>query len=250
MEVWLESLSMHLSVGMPLPADLLFDILHYRGVSPASSGSTTPEGIPPGHRSPALEPICEKKLDPATPLPPSPPAQNKPKDHPNYENIDFLKNDTAFTADTEKEIAIQKWKHDIENNQKYQVPLRRVPKNFTRNRLLRESPEEKPTNLSLQNIKTPASRVTEKYMNATRLPAIFKKSTDGAGNSGQSSGLVRNIIESLNRKEKGRLDLGARSGYGRSSLKLSGTSKMRSCSPEKYTALWGGWRYGCFGALC
>ncbi|XP_074030195.1 LIM domain kinase 1 isoform X2 [Leptinotarsa decemlineata] len=59
MEVWLESLSMHLSVGMPLPPDLLFDIQHYRGLSPSSSGSTTPEGIPSGHRSPALEPICE-----------------------------------------------------------------------------------------------------------------------------------------------------------------------------------------------
>ncbi|KAK9753916.1 PDZ domain [Popillia japonica] len=57
MEVWLESLSMHLSVGMPLPADLLFDIQHYRGISPSSSGSTTPEGISSGHRSPALEPI-------------------------------------------------------------------------------------------------------------------------------------------------------------------------------------------------
>ncbi|GJQ85288.1 LIMK1 [Trypoxylus dichotomus] len=61
MEVWLESLSMHLSVGMPLPADLLFDIQHYRGISPSSSGSTTPEGISSGHRSPALEPITEGK---------------------------------------------------------------------------------------------------------------------------------------------------------------------------------------------
>ncbi|KAL1502710.1 hypothetical protein ABEB36_007817 [Hypothenemus hampei] len=61
MEVWLESLSMHLAVGMPLPPDLVFDIQHYRGLSPSSSGSTTPEGIPSGHRSPALEPITEGK---------------------------------------------------------------------------------------------------------------------------------------------------------------------------------------------
>ncbi|KAH1011758.1 hypothetical protein HUJ04_001055 [Dendroctonus ponderosae] len=59
MEVWLESLSMHLAVGMPLPPDLVFDIHHYSGLSPSSSGSTTPEGIPSGHRSPALEPITE-----------------------------------------------------------------------------------------------------------------------------------------------------------------------------------------------
>ena len=62
MEVWLESLSLHLSVNIPLPADLLFDIQHYRGTSPSSSGSTTPEGITSGHRSPALEPIKEGKL--------------------------------------------------------------------------------------------------------------------------------------------------------------------------------------------
>lgn len=64
MEVWLESLLMHLSVGTALPPDLLFDIYHYRGLSPSSSGSTTPEGIPSGHRSPALQPICEGKMLP------------------------------------------------------------------------------------------------------------------------------------------------------------------------------------------
>lgn len=229
MEVWLESLSMHLSVGMPLPADLLFDILHYRGVSPSSSGSTTPEGIP----SSTLEPISEKK----------PP----PPEFPNYENIDFLKNDSNFNKnDTEKEIAIQPLKTDIKtdaNNTKF---LRKVPKNFTRNRFENnnESVSEKTTNLSLQSIKTGSpSRVTEKYVNATRLPTIFKKTNDGAGVSGQqqSSGLVRNIIESLNRKERGRLDLAARSTFGRSSLKVTGTPKIgkqyRSCSPEEYTAL-------------
>lgn len=232
MEIWLESLSMHLSVGMPLPSDLLFDILHYRGVSPSSSGSTTPEGIPT-----TLEPISEKK-----------PQITPPTEFPNYENIDFLKNDTNFIKnDTPKEIAIQTLKTDNKpdssnNNMKF---LRKVPKNFTRNRFLDSDANEKTTNLSLQSIKaTVPSRVTEKYVNATRLPAIFKKTTtDGAGvsSAGQSSGLVRNIIESLNRKERGRLDLGARSTYGRSSLKVTGTPKIgkqyRSCSPEEYTAL-------------
>lgn len=214
---------MHLSVGMPLPSDLLFDILHYRGVSPSSSGSTTPEGIPS-----TLEPISEKK-------PPHPQPE-----FPNYENIDFLKNDSNFKSDSEKEIAIQPLKADNkpESSKKF---LRKVPKNFTRNRFESDN-SEKTTNLSLQSIKsTVPSRVTEKYVNATRLPAIFKKSSDGASVSGQSSGLVRNIIESLNRKEKGRLDLGARSTYGRSSLKVTGTPKIgkqyRSCSPEEYTAL-------------
>jgi LIM domain kinase 1 len=32
MEVWLEGLAMHLSVGMPLPQDLEFDIYNYTGV--------------------------------------------------------------------------------------------------------------------------------------------------------------------------------------------------------------------------
>lgn len=31
MEVWLEGLAMHLSVGKPLPQDLEFDIYHYTG---------------------------------------------------------------------------------------------------------------------------------------------------------------------------------------------------------------------------
>lgn len=61
MEVWLESLSMHLSVCMPIPSDLLFDIYNYRGSSPSSSGSTTPEGIPSESRSPNLKTIKEGK---------------------------------------------------------------------------------------------------------------------------------------------------------------------------------------------
>ncbi|XP_075218396.1 LIM domain kinase 1 [Lycorma delicatula] len=48
MEVWLEGLAMHLSVGRPLPQDLEFDIYHYTGVkSTSSSESTTPEVVTP-----------------------------------------------------------------------------------------------------------------------------------------------------------------------------------------------------------
>ena len=41
MEVWLEGIAMHLSVGVPLPQDLEYDISHYpgklRAVFPRSS---------------------------------------------------------------------------------------------------------------------------------------------------------------------------------------------------------------------
>ncbi|XP_050457905.1 LIM domain kinase 1 isoform X1 [Cataglyphis hispanica] len=47
MEVWLEGLAMHLSVGAELPADLDFDIRNYKGPSPSSSESTTPETLKP-----------------------------------------------------------------------------------------------------------------------------------------------------------------------------------------------------------
>lgn len=247
MEVWLESLSMHLSVGMPLPPDLLFDIHHYKGQSPSSSGSTTPEGIPSGHRSPALEPICEgqttdskkccEKLgksmekipkstenlkpiikvssaenvlkrndigirpiikvsssstlpetatksyefstksceniyntknntcDISMPTKNNPPViLNSPGEYPNYENIDFLKNDMVFAGDSEKPICIQELKEtdlckivkspsttelnkcstNNENNLKqtnFNVNLRNVPKNFTRNRFSKEIKE-------------------------------------------------------------------------------------------------------------
>lgn len=248
MEVWLESLSMHLSVGMPLPPDLLFDIHHYKGQSPSSSGSTTPEGIPSGHRSPALEPICEgqttdtkksveklnksmEKIQKSTenlkPIIKVSSAENllkrkengikpiikvsssntlsevssnscefstkscenvcdirsnnsetnastknnppvilsSPEEFPNYENIDFLKNDMAFAGDSEKPICIQELKEtdlcktnksasnvelgkcstsNNENNLKqtsFNVNLRSVPKNFTRNRFVKEMRE-------------------------------------------------------------------------------------------------------------
>lgn len=248
--MWLESLSMHLSVGMALPPDLLFDIHHYRGVSPSSSGSTTPEGIPSGHRSPALEPIREGKMATTTksmeklskngeklqkngenlkPIIKVSSAENllnnrrdsilKPiikvsssdaliekivnesnakscenigekkvirydplitekiegilrdetRDFPNYENIDFLKNDAAFVGDAEKPICIQKLgdvdlkkdtergycslsnvlpkkcpvhqDNNLKDSNKFNIHLRKVPKNFTRNRFVKEIKE-------------------------------------------------------------------------------------------------------------
>lgn len=252
MEVWLESLSMHLSVGMPLPSDLLFDIYHYRGISPCSSGSTTPEGIPSGHRSPTLEPIREGKLatqktsdvktkiaeksvikvssveslgdhrtnelytrsceDFAKNLQNSPKIiETDPNKFPNYENIDFLKNDSVFVRDKEtkekeislkklgdkKQLNVDKNANTTENNlkgSKFPVQLRKVPKNFTRNRFIKETTAandlfgkircetepivEKPqkvSNLSLHNIKTTSpSRVTQKYVqNTTIKPEII-----------------------------------------------------------------------------
>ncbi|XP_060534465.1 LIM domain kinase 1 isoform X2 [Cylas formicarius] len=182
MEVWLESLSMHLSVSMPLPPDLLFDIQHYRGISPTSSGSTTPEGIPSsGHRSPALEPIKEGKISKTS----SPekkatngdnlkPMENvlstKPalgdelsaknlenptlvtkipdvRSYPDYENIGFLKNDKVFACDTEKCVksltdaelkTAEKPNNRCGDERRFKVRLRTVPKNFTRNRFMKE----------------------------------------------------------------------------------------------------------------
>lgn len=57
MEVWLEGLAMHLSVGAELPADLDFDIRNYKGPSPSSSESTTPETL-----APQLKPIKEGQV--------------------------------------------------------------------------------------------------------------------------------------------------------------------------------------------
>ncbi|KAK6636586.1 hypothetical protein RUM43_010248 [Polyplax serrata] len=62
MEVWLEGLSMHLSVGVPLPQDLVFDIYNYSGKSPNSSESTTPEDSVPATVPPPLLPIEEGQV--------------------------------------------------------------------------------------------------------------------------------------------------------------------------------------------
>lgn len=243
MEVWLESLSMHLSVGIPLPSDLLFDIQHYKGISPSSSGSTTPDGLPSGHRSPILEPIKEgkviaKKTENVKPvykisssesldekrsgsLKPikikmsskdklSKSCEDTIKDfcktdtYPNYENIDFLKNDTAFTKDNEKEITIknlsgtnmkpekkltnctQTGNNRADGNVKFNVSLKTVPKNFTRNHFNHVNAEKpefiskyqktkcnqmKPQKIvNLDHMKIPStnpSQVTEKYIKRT-----------------------------------------------------------------------------------
>lgn len=234
-EVWLESLSMHLSVGIHLPSDLVFDIEHYRGPSPSSSGSTTPEGIPSGCRSPILEPICEGKTAPSKdskimlsadnlkpiikvssadnlitgrkpnirPILKTATNANLSKSYencsrnsdntrgdvlstkscedfgsstykssggilkqssyegdvtsPEYENINFLRNDAAFISDTEKFIGVEPLKlakeassatSGKENNStsKGHLPqqLRQVPKNFTRNQLGEVAKEEEP----------------------------------------------------------------------------------------------------------
>ncbi|CAH1962942.1 unnamed protein product [Acanthoscelides obtectus] len=227
MEVWLESLSMHLSVGMHLPPDLIFDIQHYRGLSPSSSGSTTPEGVISGHRSPALEPISEGKIyksnekvyksnESLKSVPKVPSSENllkspvkpiikvssndaivekclnnKPvlskttedvlnnvlkhpdleiveKEYPNYENIDFLKNDAAFVGDAQKTIAIKRLDEsgiaksnnapknlaNKENNLRennFDIKLRKVPKNFTRNQFPKEVNETKEENTSVRD---------------------------------------------------------------------------------------------------
>ncbi|KAG4079659.1 hypothetical protein HA402_010439 [Bradysia odoriphaga] len=55
LEVWLESLAIHTSVGHRLPTDLIFDIDHYKGsASRESSLSSTPDGTPPACKTPRL----------------------------------------------------------------------------------------------------------------------------------------------------------------------------------------------------
>lgn len=62
LEVWLESLAMHISVGHTLPADLIFDIDHYKGTqSRSSSISSTPDG----HSTPHIK-TPDNELDDST----------------------------------------------------------------------------------------------------------------------------------------------------------------------------------------
>lgn len=70
---------------------------------------------------------------------------------------------------------------------------------------------------------------------------IFNKNESSSG-SGQTSSVVRSIIDSLNRKERSRFDIYNRGGFGRSSLKVMGNSKIdvktnsfRSPSPEEFS---------------
>nr|CAD7415324.1 unnamed protein product [Timema cristinae]CAD7435112.1 unnamed protein product [Timema monikensis] len=72
LEVWLEGVSMHLSVGMPLPHNLEFDIYNYTGRSPNSSESSTPEALTPAVNPSALQPINERESFLPKPRTPSP----------------------------------------------------------------------------------------------------------------------------------------------------------------------------------
>ncbi|XP_015435959.1 PREDICTED: LIM domain kinase 1 [Dufourea novaeangliae] len=57
MQVWLEGLAMHLSVGAELPSDLEFDVRNYTGSSTSASESTTPDTL-----MPQLKPIKEGQV--------------------------------------------------------------------------------------------------------------------------------------------------------------------------------------------
>uniref|UniRef100_A0A0P6GFT1 LIM domain kinase 1 n=1 Tax=Daphnia magna TaxID=35525 RepID=A0A0P6GFT1_9CRUS len=80
-EVWLESLALHLAVGAAIPQDLLVDIYTYAGRSSSSSESTTPtEGVSPEIRSTPMTPIsplrtiCEATHDLTLESPPTSPS--------------------------------------------------------------------------------------------------------------------------------------------------------------------------------
>jgi LIM domain kinase 1 len=273
MEVWLESLSMHLSVGMPLPPDLLFDIQHYRGASPSSSGSNTPDGIPSGHRSPALEPIKEGKMasqpimkvsscENLKPIIKVSSAENllnnSPKaeevsapqrDFPDYENIDFLKNDCAYSGDTEKPIGIER----LAESSKFSVNLRKVPKNFTRNRLDGEKGDEgapaqdklkfsggkketpKVSNLSLQSMSLKnsmcPSRVTQKFVNN---PIVQKKSIPDVVSStlNRPAAPKNNTNFSINKNIFKSPDCNSLCSSRRRYMRVSGTPILQRRSPK------------------
>lgn len=151
MEVWLESLSMHLSVCMPIPSDLLFDIYNYRGTSPSSSGSTTPEGMPSENRSPNLKTIKEGKAQSDT--------VDGAKKTPDYElekNVAIPEPEKTEPKTPEKpETAtetVRSGRYVVTGGNA--LVLRKVPKTFARNRFRH-----------CQEI----SRVTE-LNNMTRLP--------------------------------------------------------------------------------
>ncbi|XP_069999971.1 LIM domain kinase 1 isoform X1 [Penaeus vannamei] len=52
LEVWLEGLAMHYTVGAPLPSNLLGDIYNFNGRSSSSSEASTPEALAPDSRHP------------------------------------------------------------------------------------------------------------------------------------------------------------------------------------------------------
>ncbi|XP_014259612.1 LIM domain kinase 1 isoform X2 [Cimex lectularius] len=64
METWLESISLHLGAGVPIPSDIEVDIFDYSGRSNSSSESTTPEVLTPEvHRS-----VCKGNRDLLLPI--------------------------------------------------------------------------------------------------------------------------------------------------------------------------------------
>ncbi|XP_071056945.1 LIM domain kinase 1 isoform X2 [Onthophagus taurus] len=260
MEIWLESLSMHLSVAMPLPSDLLFDIQHYRGLSPSSSGSTTPETLNPGHRSPGLEPITEGKPTIIQKVVENVIVEPKKIEIEKVDNLNIKKSEICAKT------------NDLKLSEK--VNLRKVPKNFTRNRFVNEKFDfnelfkkdvvVKPSgNLSLDGLKSNCSpsKVTQKYLSnknnnnkVLNEPTFernrFRSLRDVPKNKDESelnkeipkksfdnvqrkvfkeeppetvekpSSSIVKIIESLNRKER-KFEFPKRAAFGRSSLKIS-----------------------------
>ncbi|KAK7074812.1 LIM domain kinase 1 [Halocaridina rubra] len=61
MEVWLESLALHFTVGVPLPGNLLVDIYNFNTRSPSTSEASTPDELSPEirHPPPLLRTISE-----------------------------------------------------------------------------------------------------------------------------------------------------------------------------------------------
>lgn len=122
-----------------------------------------------------------------------------------YENLDFLKNDNIFSKDSQKPVCVKNLTtstlksmdkpqlmqpNSNENNLKvrsFNVNLRTVPKNFTRNRFIRDFEDTgqkhnllakqsnlnapnhsvKVSNLTLGSMKSASSPVTEKFVNST-----------------------------------------------------------------------------------
>lgn len=121
-----------------------------------------------------------------------------------YENLDFLKNDNIFSKDSQKSVCVKNLTtstlksmdkpqlmqpNSNENNLKvrsFNVNLRSVPKNFTRNRFIRDFEDTgqkhnllakqsnlnapnhsvKVSNLTLGSMKSASSPVTEKFVNS------------------------------------------------------------------------------------
>lgn len=213
MEVWLESLSMHLSVGMPLPPDLVFDIQQYRGLSPSSSGSTTPEGGG-GHRSPApLEPIKEGRAPPTIQVSSSADNLRTVVDSNNFSDDDKLSKKGEFSKRNDK--------LDVNSDKRFPVvELRKVPKNFTnRNKYACNDTflTDDSKKVSLRNIEGAPSRVTQKYVNIVQkkpIPDLVSSTLSQCPLAGamkpSTFNIDRNIFESDSPDYSGNLSLSRR----------------------------------------